>query len=283
MKKIIILNIYAIFFIVCSINGFSQEPFSVINKMFANIKSMKSLQYTLDSRERVKWKIYHEISDFKIIKQPFSIYIYQHSPVKGVEVLYIAGANNRKARVNPAGFPWVTLNLNPEGSLMLDKHHHPLYEGGFDYTASILEYLLNKYKQQRQRLIVNNGPAIIHGMDCYHYTIINPDYRMTGYTVGIDETPLTIARKLKINYFCIMENNPHVKGLGVIVPGTRLILPNDYASKMELYIHREKFYPVYIKIYDLKGIYEEYTFTNVTINPVFKNEVFSPDNPQYGF
>lgn len=283
MKKVFILTVFAIFFIVCSVDGLSQDPFSVINRMFANIKSIKSLQYTLDSRERVKGIIYHEVSDFIINKQPFRIYIYQHAPTKGVEVLYIAGANNGKARVNPAAFPWVTLNLYPEGFIMLDKHHHPLHEGGFDYTASILEYLLNKYKQQNQRLIADNGPVTIQGMKCYHYTLLNPNYRMIRYTVGIEETPLTIAGKLKINYFCIRENNPHVKGLGVIAPGTELILPNDYASRMELYIHKEKLYPVYIKIYDLKGLYEEYTFTNVIINPFLKNDVFSADNPQYGF
>jgi outer membrane lipoprotein-sorting protein len=283
MKKYFSLIVTAALFVGTGMNGFSQDPISITNQMFANIKSIKSVQYSFDSKERVNGKIIHEASDFKMNMQPFKAYMYQHTPTKGIEVLYLAGANSGKAKINPAAFPWVTLNLDPEGSLMLDKHHHSLFDGGFAYTTSLLEFLLNKYKEQSSKLIINNGLVKMQGADCYYFTLLNPNYRMTSYTVGTGETPLTIAKKLKLNYFCILENNPHIKGIGKITPGTKLTLPNDYASKMELYIHKNMLYPVYIKIYDLKGLYEEYTFTNVEINPVFKSDVFSADNPQYKF
>jgi outer membrane lipoprotein-sorting protein len=94
---------------------------------------------------------------------------------------------------------------------------------------------------------------------------------------------LSIAKKFNLNYFTILENNTHIKGLGVIKAGTKLTIPNDYASKMEMYIQKDKYYPVYLKIYDHKGLFEEYTFTNIAINPSFKDIEFSPKNPDYGF
>jgi hypothetical protein len=121
------------------------------------------------------------------------------------------------------------------------------------------------------------------GCDCYYLIFTNTNYRLTRYVVGENETPMTIAKKMKLNYFSVLENNPSIKGLSIITPGTRLILPNDYASKMELYIHKDLSYPVYIKIYDQKGLYEEYTFTKVLINPIFKGDTFSANNKQYNF
>jgi outer membrane lipoprotein-sorting protein len=282
MKNVVLFLIVFIS-ITCSNFAFAQDPMEITSKMFSNVKSMKTLQYSFDSKERVGNKIVHEISDVKLNIQPLKVYLYQHKPTEGVEVLFLAGENSNNAKVNPNAFPWVTLNLNPEGSLMLDNHHHSIYDGGFAYTTSLIEFLLNKYKDQCDKLIKNNGIVKIQGVDCYYLTFSNTNYRLTNYIVGDNETPLTIAKKLKLNYFSILETNPNIKGLNTIKPGTRLILSNDYASKMELYIHKDKLYPVYIKIYDNKGLYEEYTFINVVINPVFKNDAFSADNSKYNF
>jgi outer membrane lipoprotein-sorting protein len=283
MKKYRFLTIVFSLIMVFSGSLFSQDALTITKQMFATVKTFKTVQYSFDSKERVKDKVIHEVSDFKMNMQPFNVYMYQQAPKKGIEVLFIAGSNNNKAKINPAAFPWVTLNLDPEGSLMLDKHHHSLFDGGFAYTTSLIEFLLKKYEEQSAKLIVNNGDTKIGGVDCYHFTFSNPNYRLVNYTVVENETPMTLARKLKLNYFSILENNPNIKGLGKINPGTKLVLPNDYASKMELYIHKDKLYPVYLKIYDHKGLYEEYTFTNVIINPVFKSDVFSADNPSYKF
>jgi outer membrane lipoprotein-sorting protein len=38
-----------------------------------------------------------------------------------------------------------------------------------------------------------------------------------------------------------------------------------------------------MRIYDSKGLYEEYTFNDVVINQAFKDIDFSADNPKYGF
>jgi outer membrane lipoprotein-sorting protein len=282
MKKFLVIVVISLVFSSFA-QIFSQDALSITKQMFSTVKSIKTLQYSFDSKERVGKKTIHEVSDFKMIMQPFKVYLYQQAPKKGIEVLFISGANNNKAKINPNAFPWVTLNLDPEGSLMLDNHHHSLFDGGFAYTTSLIEYLINKYEAQSSKLIVNNGVVKVAGSECYYFTFSNTNYKLVNYTTVEGETPLTIAKKLHLNYFTILDNNSHISGLGKIDAGTKLNVPNDYASKMELYIHKEKLYPVYLKIYDHKGLYEEYTFMNVIINPVFNGNVFSADNPNYNF
>ncbi|HEX2936293.1 MAG TPA: DUF1571 domain-containing protein [Bacteroidales bacterium] len=278
MKKAIV-HFFALF--VSGASLFAQEPLSIINQMFETTKAAKTVKYSFDSKERVGGKVIHEVSDFKINTQPFKVYMKQKSPKEGLEVLYISGQG--KAKVNPNAFPWVSLNLDPEGSLMLDKHHHSLLDAGFNYTISLIEFLINKYKADAPKIIKDNGLVKVQNVNCYYYTLSNPNYKLISYTTGDNETVLTIAKKLKLNYFMILENNPHIKGLGVIKKGTVLSVPNDYASKMEMYIHKDKLYPVYLKIYDHKGLYEEYTFTNVDLNAPLKDIDFSAENPNYDF
>lgn len=279
MKKAIVY-FFALFVSCASL--IAQEPLSIINQMFETTKAAKTVKYSFDSKERVGGKVIHEVSDFKINTQPFKVYMKQKSPKEGLEVLYISG-QGAKAKVNPNAFPWVSLNLDPEGSLMLDKHHHSLLDAGFNYTISLIEFLINKYKADAPKIIKDNGLVKVQNVNCYYYTLSNPNYKLISYTTGDNETVLTIAKKLKLNYYMILENNPHIKGLGVIKKGTVLSVPNDYASKMEMYIHKDKLYPVNLKIYDHKGLYEEYTFTNVDLNAPLKNVDFSAENPNYDF
>ena len=80
-----------------------------------------------------------------------------------------------------------------------------------------------------------------------------------------------------------MENNSGLKPNSYIKPGTKVIVPNDYASKMELFINKSQLYPVMLQIYDTKGLFEEFYFKYVKINPSFKDIDFSENNPDYKF
>jgi hypothetical protein len=261
-----------------------QDALNITQQLISNVTSLKTLQFTLESKERLmKGKFHIENSSFKINESPFKVYIYQHSPKEGLQCLFVSDKNNDKVRINPNSFPWVNLNLEPENELMLQDRHHTIFDGGFSYTISLLDYLLKKYQAQKENLVVLNGIEKIRGIDCYHLTFSNSNYRLTLYTVQSKETPLSIAKKLHLNFYSILENNPSLKVTSVIKSGTKIIVPNDYASKMEFYIHKDKMYPVYLKVFDNKGLYEEYTFTQVILDPVFKDVDFSDKNPAYKF
>ena len=263
-----------------------QDGLSITNQMFATVKSVKTLQYTFDSKERLSnGKIHIERSSFKINVSPLKIYLYQHAPKKGLQGLYCENKNEGKVKINPNSFPWVNLNLEPEGELMLQDRHHSIFDAGFSYTSSLLEYLLNKYQSQKESLIKYYGTLKFQSVDCYYLVFTNPNYKLIPYTTTVNETAISIARKNHINFYSIYENNPTLKTKPneVIKPGIRLTIPNDYASKMELFVQKDKFHPVYLKIYDNKGIYEEFYFQQVVINPTFKDVDFSDKNPAYKF
>jgi hypothetical protein len=255
----------------------------ITENVLSTIKAIKQLKYTCESIERINGKMKYENSAFKICTAPYKVHVHQYFPKKGVQCLYVTGKNDNKAKVNPNAFPWVSVNLNPEGSLMLDNHHHSMFDAGFAYTFSLLEYLLKKYEPESTNMIVFNGVVKVKEVECYHLTFTNPHFAMVSYTTLPGETPISIAKKLHINYYSILENNPAVKGIGSIKAGTRITVSNDYASKMDLYIHKEKLYPVNIKVYDNKGLYEEYLFSQVDMNPALKDIDFSESNPEYHF
>lgn len=264
--------------------SFGQDAISISQQMFSTVKTIKSVQYTFNSKERLaSGKIHEERSAFKINVAPFKLYLYQYVPKKDLQVLYVSGQNGGKAKVNPGSFPWVNLNLEPEGDLMLQDRHHGIFDAGFGYTISLLEYLMNKYPDQKGQLIKYNGVYKLQGVDCYYLTFTNPNYKLITYVAGFNETPISIAKKNHLNFYSIIDNNKSLKPTEVIKPGTKLVIPNDYALKMELLVHKDKLYPVHLKIYDHKGIYEEYYFQQVTLNPPFKDIDFSEKNPSYKF
>jgi hypothetical protein len=258
----------------------AQDAMTITQKFFASVKSLQTLSYTGDLKERVKGKMISEKDVFKININPFKIYVYQYAPKLGLECLYLTGQNGNKSKINPNTFPWVNVSLSPEGDISLADRHHSIFDAGFAYTASILEYLLKKY--QTPKLMTLNGLVKMQGADCYYLTFANPSYQMTTYTTLANETSLSIAKKLHLNFYSILENNPKLNISGTIKTGTVLTVPSDYASKMELYIQKDKFYPTCMRVYDSKGLYEEYTFNDVVINTL-KDIDFSADNPKYGF
>jgi outer membrane lipoprotein-sorting protein len=276
--------IFFVSFIALSQCVISQEATELTREMFSAVYTIKTLKYTCESNERINGKLKYESSDFKIQVTPFKIYVYRNTPDKGIECLYATGENNNQAKVNPNTFPWVSLNLNPHGDLVLQNRHHSIFDAGFGYTTTLLQTLMNKYSAQLKNLLEYKGEENVAGVKCHHLVFTNPAYKLTLYTVTeVNETPQTIAKKLGINFYMIMENNSGYKPSSVIKPGTRLIVPNDYASKMELYIHKDKKYPVYIKVYDTKGLYEEFKFLKVEINAALTELDFSAKNPKYHF
>ena len=80
-----------------------------------------------------------------------------------------------------------------------------------------------------------------------------------------------------------MENNSSIKDYNDIYTGQVIKIPNDYSPKMNLLIDKEKLTPVLMEVFDHKGLYERYEYSNVSINPTIITEEFSKDWSEYGF
>jgi hypothetical protein len=261
----------------------AQSGVELANSMIAKVKSLRTIQCTFESQERVLGKMTSEKNNFKINLSPFRAYFKQEFPEKGLEGLYISGENDNKAKINPNAFPWVTLNLDPEGDLMMKNHHHPVFHAGYSYVAEVLDMLIKKYQSRTGQLIVNKGTMTYQGQEVIVLECNNPFYKIQNLTLTKAETPYSIGKRLHINYYSILEENQGTKPFSTIAAGKTIRIPSDYASKMLIYLHKTQLYPVYIKISDPRGVFEEYKFTNVVLNPAFKTDDFSASNPKYNF
>lgn len=275
------LFILLAFFVNISLSA--QNGIQLASSMIARIKSLKTLQCTFESQERVLGKTFNEKNHFKINISPFKTYFKQDFPEAGLEGLYINGENDNKTKINPNAFPWITLNLDPEGELMMKNHHHPIFHAGYSYVAQVLEMLIKKYQDKTDQLIVNKGTITYQGQEVIVLDCNNPFYKIQSIAIQKPETPYNIGKRLHINYYSILEENPGLKAFSEVPAGKTIKIPSDYASKMLIYLHKTQLYPVYIKISDPKGVFEEYKFTNVVLNPVFKPEDFQATNPKYNF
>ena len=111
----------------------------------------------------------------------------------------------------------------------------------------------------------------------------NPNFTHTTYIVKEDESLIDIAKRLSINEYMILDLNDDVDSYTDISEGQVLKIPNDYAKKMSLYLDKEYLLPVFVKVYDDKGLYEHFEYVNLKVNPVIKAEEFTRDYKEYDF
>lgn len=231
--------------------------------------------------ERIDGEMITQTSFVKLRRDPFKVYTRQESPNNGLEVLYKKGDNS--ALINPNGFPWLNLRLDPNGSRMRKEQHHTIHNAGYDHVVSILEHLFDKYKSQIHTL-TSLESTTWNNKDCWKVEFKNPHFKYSKYTAGAGENISSIAAKYKLSGHMILEVNKGLEGYhDDISEGQVITIPNDYSPRMSLVIDKQIMVPLAMKVYDDKGLYEYYEFSDIQINPVIEDAEFSEDYHEYGF
>jgi len=252
----------------------------IVLKSLKSIEEVKSLKYHLKITERGKKGFNYYESAVKFQKKPRKIYLY----IKGIEVLWVEGKNKGKALVKPNSFPYFNLNLDPLGDLMRQDQHHSLNEMGYDYFASIIAYSVQKIGNKFDDLFELVGEEKVNGRMCYKVTINNKDFSYTDYKVGENESITSIARKLHICEYMIVERNKKFKDyFDILKPGEIIKVPTWYCKKVEMYIDKFYFLPISMKIEDDKGLFEEYNYMFLQVNPKIEDAEFTKDYKDYKF
>lgn len=264
-------------------NSSAQTVSEIAKATFAKTKSIKTITYTMKKIESIKGKPILQESSVKLNINPLKVYLRQSVPKDGIEVLYVSGTNNNHALVNPNGFPWFSVNLDPFGGTMRENQHHTLFNSGYDHVVSILEHLYVKYTVQIESMTKVEGSIAWDNHNCWIISLNNPYFKYGSYTAQKGETLLTIAGKYKLSEHMIMEKNPSIKSYTESLTGKTILIPNDYSSKMILYIDKARMIPLVMKVYDNEGLYEQYEYTNVVLNPVIKPEEFQSNYKDYHF
>lgn len=252
----------------------------VVTKMIKSIKEVQGLKYNLKIVERGKKGFNHYESSVKINRKPRKIYLY----IKGIELLWVAGTNKGKALIRPNSFPYINLHLDPMGNLMRQDQHHTINEMGFDYFGGLVEYFVLKLGDRFDHTFKLEGEERYNNRPCYKVSITNHDFTYTNYTVGENESITSIARKLFISEYMILEQNPKIDDyFDILKKGQVIKVPTWYAKNVVLYVDQLYFLPIGVKVSDDKGLFEEYNYHFMQVNPKFEEGEFTRDYKDYRF
>jgi hypothetical protein len=221
----------------------------------------------------------HTESQVKLQISPRKLYL----SLKGPEVLWIQGANEGDALVNPEAFPYMNLNLDPFGSLMRKDQHHTIHEMGQQYLGEILKDGIRRAGDMFEKYFVLIGEEKYNGRACYKLSIAFPDFAWKPYPVLKDENITSIARKLHVSEYMILEKNSNVSWYNDVTAGQIIQVPDAYAKLTLLLIDKEFLLPVNNKVYDDKGLFETYEYSNLQINPSISAEEFTKNYKDYNF
>lgn len=278
-KAVAVAAIFFLFFSGRKISTSEISSKSIISNTLATIDNIKTLRYNLKCAERIEGKIHHTESFVKLNRKPRKIYLY----LKGPELLWVEGQNNGNALVNPGAFPYFNLNLDPNGSLLRKDLHHTINEIGFDYLADVIRAAILSTGDKFEKYFLYMGEEKFLDKVCYKISINNTDFTYNNYVAAKGETVLYIARKLKVSEYMILENNSFLKDYGVVKEGTKLKVPSAYAKLTVLFIDKKTNLPVHNKVYDDKGLFEEYEYHSLIVNSKIDDEEFTKDYKDYNF
>lgn len=244
----------------------------ILEQTISSIENIKTLKFHLKCNERFGGKLISIESQVKMNASPRKVYLY----LKGPEVVWIEGKNNGNALVNPDGFPYINLNLDPLGSIMRENQHHTIYEVGFDYFADVIKNSIGLAGEKFDDYFKCGGTLTWDSHECYLITAEYPDFKYVDYTVLKRETLVTIGRKLKVSDYMLLEiNSDKVDNYNDVKANQKIKVPNRYASKMILYIDKELLLPRVIKVYDEKGLFESYEYHDLQMNIKIPDEEFT--------
>lgn len=255
------------------------DDIELINKIFNSIDNVKTLRYNLQCNERIKGRMQHTESQVKLQVSPRKLYL----SLKGPEVLWIQGTNNGDALVNPGAFPYVNLNLDPYGLLMRKDQHHTIHEMGFHYLASILKDGMRKAGDKLDKYFTVLDEEKYNGRVCYKLHIAFPDFAWVPYTVKKGENLTSIARKLFVSEYMVLEKNPKLNWYNDVKEGQVIQVPTAYARLTLLLIDKELLLPVNNKVFDDKGLYETYEYYNLQVNTPIAPEELTRNYKDYNF
>lgn len=289
MKKLLVLTAFLTATVVLN-TSLTYKPESatrgIINKMISAINAHKGSKFTMKRLERLVGKSGLHGGDIytKMNVNPYKVYMKMVTdPNKGTEVLYVTGEREGKALVKSGGL-FFNVKLSPFSSLMTKEQHHTCLSAGFPIVAKIIGDGVKRADAEKRfdDVFKYVGDVTWANRNCYKILIEDPSWKITTYTAQKGDNMYTIASRLLIPEYSLVELNG-VKNFEEKLEGRTLKVPTSYAKKTILYIDKETNFPIMQEMYDDKGIFERYEYFNVVINPPFTGNEFTEDFDEYGF
>ena len=251
----------------------------IMQLVFNADRNIHTLRFNLKISERIDGKLHLSGSSVKIKTHPNKLYLWSEK----AELLWLENENNNLVKVKPFTFPYFEMNLDAENILLRKGQHHSIRESGFNYFISIIHNNYEQCKTHKSRYFVLLGEEKILNRDCYKISVLNTDFSFYKYTVQKGETIESIARKLFLSEYMILENNPTLGSYKDVRAGDKINVPSSYSQMSVLFIDKIYYLPISTRIYDNKGFFEGYDYDDLKVNLVIPEEEFSPKYKDYHF
>jgi len=254
----------------------------IFNQMFNAINNVRTLRYNLYAVERIDNTFACAHSSVKLNISPFKAY-YKNLD-KGIEVLWVDGKEDGDAIVNPNGFPFVNLHLNPSGELMRKGQHQTILRLGYTYLGDMLSHSLAKFPDAFKNYVHCLKDTIWDNNPCYKVEVNFTQYATTPYIVTQKgETVSKIATQYSLCEYEVLTTNNISWYEDELKVGQTLQLPAAYAKHLVLLISKKNNLPLVIRVYDDKGLFEMYSFSDLQVNPTIPDPEFMENYSGYHF
>ncbi|SNR57686.1 MULTISPECIES: DUF1571 domain-containing protein [Hymenobacter] len=251
----------------------------VISRLSGAIENLKSLRCNVRAQERIAGSYQQARTTMKMSFKPYKVYLRNQ---KGIEVLWVTGQNNGDAWVYPNSFPYVTLSLDPKGSIMRKSQHHSVLDAGYGTIAEMLHGSEQRLDHSFEKNFRYTGDTILAGRAAYVLRTDYPQFRYVTYKTTKAESVTAISDKFGCGEYRILERND--LAAGAIVPaGRTLQVPNAYGRRVVLCVDQKMFLPLVVQVHDDKGLFEKFEFSDVVPNQPIPAQEFTKDFKGYKF
>ncbi|TGE28373.1 DUF1571 domain-containing protein [Hymenobacter metallicola] len=252
----------------------------LLARLTSAIENLKTLRCTVRAQERLEGNKYQQArSNMKIQFSPLKIYVRNQ---KGIEVLWVTGQNNGDAWVNPNAFPYVTLNLDPKGSVMRRSQHHSVLNAGFGTIADLIHGSTLRQDHAYEKSFRYAGDSTVAGRACYVLRSDFPQFRYVTYKTTKPEPVSRIAERFGCGEYRIMERNG-LSAEETVPAGKTLQVPNGYGRRTIVCVDQKTFLPAAVQVNDDKGLFEKFEFSDVVPNQPISAAEFTKEYKDYKF
>ncbi|OUJ71810.1 LysM peptidoglycan-binding domain-containing protein [Hymenobacter crusticola] len=249
----------------------------VVARLAAAIENLKTLRCTIKAQERIGTAYQPNQTTLKLAYNPQRVYMRNK---KGIEVLWVTGQNDGDAWVYPNSFPYVTLSLDPNGTLMRRNQHHSVLDAGYGVVADIIHGSPLRQDHSFERSFRYTGDTTVQNRPCYLLESNYTPFRYVSYKAVKGDTPARVADRFGCGEFRVLERNGLTPGQA-ITEGKTLQVPNAYGRHTVLCIDQKLLLPLLVYVADDKGLFEKYEFSDVVANQTIAPEEFTKDYKGY--
>ncbi|MEM8894781.1 MAG: DUF1571 domain-containing protein [Bacteroidota bacterium] len=232
------------------------DPHSIIQASIQQSRAVNSAAYTLENTERIDGKWLSGTQEIRYRNQPLQVCMNFVHPAPGTMVTFDEIVDPERLVYDPAGFPFMKIDLDPMGSMARNSNHHTIYETGFDHFA---ELIATMYDQHEAMSLKENPHS-----SAYRLQLIASD-QTTEYVVNADESTRSLAKRIGVSEYRIVELNEKVKGYGELKEGLTLRLPIAYAHELIVEIDKRTLLPTTLTLNDELGMLAYYSIRDIEL------------------